>query len=246
MLQEERRNKILRFITEKQSTNVDTIVNAIYASPATVRRDLKYLETIGCINLSYGHVSLRKSDQIVLPLLVRESTNALVKKRIAKAAFGLIREHDRIFIDHSTTAAQMIEYMKPEMDLTVFTISVDTAAALSRKGIRTYCAGGMYDASTSVMSGYIAANDLEKFNADLAIFSSFSLILSTGDILDVSTEHIRLREIMMRRSHRHIFLCDSSKYDKEAPFVLCSLKDIDDVICNKAFDTPFPVNQIVV
>ena len=54
------------------------------------------------------------------------------------------------------------------------------------------------------------------------------------EISDVSEEETALRKVMLSRSKKKIFLCDSSKLGQKKTFTLCSKDDIDVIICNKS------------
>lgn len=57
----ERQNKILEILKEKKTISVDKLTKLIYASPATVRRDLTQMEKRGLVQRTYGGVILQEA-----------------------------------------------------------------------------------------------------------------------------------------------------------------------------------------
>ena len=58
MLKNERAERIVEILREQKYTTVQMLVDRLHYSPATVRRDLVYLEGLGLVEKSYGGVSL--------------------------------------------------------------------------------------------------------------------------------------------------------------------------------------------
>ena len=86
-----RHQQILELLREKQSLSVQAISERIYASPATVRRDLHALAAEGRIQLFHGGATL-SVDEPIVPLSVREFDRREVKMRIAQRAHQLLPE----------------------------------------------------------------------------------------------------------------------------------------------------------
>ncbi|MBQ2975927.1 MAG: DeoR/GlpR transcriptional regulator [Clostridia bacterium] len=233
MLQKERQDQLLKILQERRYASITELAGEIFVSTATIRRDLKILEQQGLVHLSYGGVSLSQSGRKNVPLPLRQAEHVAVKQRIAQRAATLIRPHDTIIMDGSSTVQHIAEFLTPDMDLTIFTYCVDTAALLARKNIPVHCLGGQYQLHSAVTTGYFAEKNAEMITADLCFLSSQGLNTETGFITDSSAEETRLRQIFMRQSKRRIFLCDSSKFGQNHPFVLANIQEMDEIISDE-------------
>lgn len=233
MLQKERQDQLLKILQERRYASITELAGEIFVSTATIRRDLKILEQQGLVHLSYGGVSLSQSGRKNVPLPLRQAEHVAVKQRIAQRAAALIQPHDTIIMDGSSTVQHIAEFLTPDMDLTIFTYCVDTAALLARKNIPVHCLGGLYQLHSAVTTGYFAEKNAEMITADLCFLSSQGLNTETGFITDSSAEETRLRQIFMRQSKRRIFLCDSSKFGQNHPFILANIQEMDEIISDE-------------
>jgi len=55
----------MNILKKYQYTTVDFLVRELHYSPATVRRDLTYLESLGLVNKSYGGVSINSNTEFL-------------------------------------------------------------------------------------------------------------------------------------------------------------------------------------
>jgi len=68
----------------------------------------------------------------------------------------------------------------------------------------------------------------------MIIYERQETILNYGEISDISEEETSLRKVMLSRSKKKIFLCDSSKLGLQKTFTLCNKDEVDLIICDKA------------
>lgn len=245
MLPKARQEQLLEMLKRQRYATIRELANQIYVSTATVRRDLKLLEAAGLVHCTYGGVSIAPSEGKNVPLPLRRAEHVTVKHQIARAAAPLISPHETLFMDGSSTAMHLCDYLSQDMDLTVFTYCVDTAARLAEKGIAAYCVGGLYQPHSAVLTGYFAEKNLESVTADWAILSSQGLCPQTGKIMDSSADETRIRQIMMRQAKKSAFLCDSSKFGHSYPFILAFLEDVDVFVSDEEIDGRFEVKKIL-
>ena len=165
-------------------------------------------------------------EKITTPIDFRRSIHARVKSLISREAAKLIRNNTVIYVDASTTAAYLTEYLRPQQQVTVVTNGLMTAVQLQSKGIRTYCLGGEIQSSSLCAVGPIALDGARNFNVDLMFFSSYG-INERGDIVDTSESETMLRRSILRSAAASVFLCDSSKFGKQSIYNCVSLGDVD-------------------
>lgn len=165
-------------------------------------------------------------EKVTAPLDFRRSIHAREKSLISREAAKLIRSNTVIYLDASTTAAYITEYLRPQQQVTVVTNGLMTAVRLQSKGIRTYCLGGEIVGSSLASGGPIALDSARNFNIDLMFFSSYG-VNDRGDIVDTSESETMLRRCILRSTAASVFLCDSSKFGKQSIYNCVSLGDVD-------------------
>ena len=243
MFREERCEKILKMLNEEGFLTVKELTFRLHYSPATVRRDLEYMKQKGMIEKSYGGATPSDTGKFnVLPYELRKHNLTEEKKHIARIAAGLVRDNQVIFIDGSTTAACMIEYLNPKSGITVVTNNLENCILLQRRGIRCYCTGGELSPTAPIFSGTLACNSLSEINTDIMFFSSKSISIS-GNISEYSEIISEPIKFAMKNSAKTVYLADSSKIGTSSMFNICNLSEINTVISeidiSDSFDTSF-------
>lgn len=245
MLKSNRLEEIMRYLQRKQCTNVQEICNEIYASPATVRRDLRLLESQGFVRLFYGGVMLSHNDEKDVPLSIREYESKKKKILIARKAAAMIPPGASVMLDASSTAMYIADYIEANKDITVFTNCLRTATTLCERQIRTYCIGGRIGRLALVTTGAFAEQEIGMLNVDILFFSSQGLDKS-GTITDNSEEETHLRRMMVAQAQKSYFLCHSDKMGKQFLFSVCNADQVDGVISDGDLSCLPGVNHIAV
>ena len=151
---------------------------------------------------------------------------------MALAAIKLIKNGDLSFLDGTTSAFFIAEYLSEFKNIRVITNGIDTLSLLSKNRITAYSTGGLVSSvNPSVLVGRYAENTIENFYADIAFISAQS-IDEKGEIFDCFEEEIFLRRAMLKNARKKVFLCDSTKVNKTSPYHLCSIKDMDCIVSN--------------
>lgn len=226
MLREERLQAMLRVLNEQEFLTVEALSERLMVSRPTIRRDLADLAQRWLIVRSHGGAMRAPDEKITTPIDFRRSIHARAKSLISREAAKLIRNNTVIYVDASTTAAYLTEYLRPQQQVTVVTNGLMTAVQLQSKGIRTYCLGGEIQSSSLCAVGPIALDGARNFNVDLMFFSSYG-INERGDIVDTSESETMLRRSILRSAAASVFLCDSSKFGKQSIYNCVSLGDVD-------------------
>ncbi|MDL2232570.1 DeoR/GlpR family DNA-binding transcription regulator [Ruminococcaceae bacterium OttesenSCG-928-L11] len=232
MIKSERMEQILDILKIKKHASVESLSKQVFVSPVTIRRDLRQMEQQGLVKRSYGGASLIDYENKVVPLHLREEDMRSEKAMIAKQAVTRIREGDTVFLDASSTVLRMTDYIPPKMRITVVTNSIKVVAALCEKDIAVYCIGGKLINSSLACVGPHAIQNVQSLNADVMFFSSQGLS-ACGDITDFSESETHLRQTMLARAGKKIFLCDSGKLGKSFLFTICNARDVDEVLSDK-------------
>lgn len=235
MIQYERRQNILEYLDRRQSASIRELAEYIFASEASVRRDIAALEEQGYVRRIYGGVILSQYQNSVVPLDLREGEHSAAKEQIARRAAEMIPDGCTVMLDASSTARRIVKYLDRHRDLKIITNSVKLFETPIGEHISLYCTGGTYSRRNHDFVGAGAENYLRSVTADLLFFSSQG-ISEDGEITDVSEEETALRRVMLTRAKKRIFLCDSSKIGIKRVFTLCHRHELDGILC----DAPLP------
>lgn len=240
-----RQQDIIAILKKKQCSGVREICEMIYASPATVRRDLREMEKQGLVRTFYGGVTLAIDEGREIPISVREQEGKAAKQAIARAAAQIIPAGATVMLDASSTAMYMADYLNPEKNITVFTNGLHTANALCQKRIRTYCLGGEVGAVSMMTTGSLAELTLSIINVDMLFFSSQGMDWQ-GMISDNSERESRLRREMLRHARKSYFLCGSEKIGLQRLYKVCDAADLTGIFSNRDISQISGINAIMV
>ena len=232
MIQYERQQKILSILEKKQTASIKELAGSVFASEASVRRDISELEDRGYVQRIYGGVVLSKYKNSVVPVDLRDGENSSAKELVARRAAELVFDGATVIMDASSTVLRVVKYLDHRKNVTIITNNHRMFTEISNPEITLYCTGGVYGRKNHNFVGPAAENFLRSVSADIAFFSSQG-ISEDGEITDVSEAETSMRRVMLSRAKKKIFLCDSSKIGVRKVFSLCRKEDIDEIICDK-------------
>lgn len=170
MYQQERLENILRLVKQYGYVTVKYLVSTLHYSNATINRDLNALETQKKVRRSYGGVEYIEKKGVPLPF--RYDFMRTEKLKIGKKAAEFICDGDTVFIDASTTAEYMTEFLMKKKDLTVITNNMALVLHLSEYGIKTICLGGKIVEQPCMLGGEDTVETAMKYQANKMFFST--------------------------------------------------------------------------
>ena len=229
MLIASRQDEILEILKKQKSASVSELAKALFASEPTIRRDLNALEEKGYIKRVYGGAMIVGAPDREIPYDVRAMEQGVAKRVMAQKAANYVKKGDVVFLDGSSSAAHMVEFLDGIEDILVVTSGARTALALAERGIRVISTGGQMLTRSYTYVGSHAENCVRGLNIDVAFFSCRGLS-DDGEMSDQSIEEINLRKVVFERSKKKILLCDSSKFGKQYVYSLGKVDSIDAVI----------------
>ena len=232
MIQFERQQKIVDYLTKTNVAKIAELAKHLYTSEASVRRDIAFLEAEGIVTKVYGGVILSQYQNEVQPAQIRKSSNSEAKNMIAQKAAELIHDGDTILFDNSSTVSGLCKYIKKRKNLKIITNNLHICSELRDTDIAVYCTGGEYFKKRDCFLGPSAETFLHNIHAD-ALFFSCKGLSEDGILSDVSESEIAMRKLMLSHAEKTYFLCDSSKFEKKYTFKLCNASDITEIICDK-------------
>lgn len=232
-----RRDKIFQKLQHVGTVKVDELAIEMAVSELTIRRDLQYLEDMKLIERFYG------GAMMVNNIVVRQDISqnkALCKHAIAKYAASLIDDGDIIFINTSSTALTLLDYLK---DKRVTVVTNNGKAIFSRRDplVSVILTGGELRTPKESMVGEIAIEQLKKITANKSFLGCCGLKAATGFTTAILQE-VPINTLMNERcTGTRFLLCDHTKIGNESNFVSGNINENFHVIT----DTGADIDEIV-
>lgn len=230
---------ILKLLDEKGFIAFDEFEHKIKASPATIRRDLEKLDTLGKITRVRGgakSISNNNNSNVLSASLHLAGTpfheniqrNRDQKEAIGKAAALLCQNGEGIMIDGGSTTLQMCPHLAG-LNLQVLTNSLHIVAALiNQTGTRILVPSGAVFPEQNIILSVFGDPGMPRFHAPKLFMGAASIGekgLMQADIVLVAAER-RLLE----QADEVIILVDATKFEEPSGNVVCELSEIDAVI----------------
>ena len=205
--QKERIDAILRILQQQGYVTVKHITEFLNYSNATINRDLNVMEQQKLVKRSYGGVELVKNYGVALPYRYEKMKAA--KLKIAKKAAEYVKDGDTIFIDASTTAEYIGQYLLDKKDLCVITNNMALVIFLSQHSIPVICLGGSVVERPYMLSGAQTVMNIRRYHADKMFFSTGGICID-GKISSGGTYEL-IYETMMENADEIFYLADHEK-----------------------------------
>jgi len=229
----ERRDKILRSITQKGRVTVDELIDEFKVSGATIRRDLEFLERQDLIQRAHGG-AISRSRVVFEPDYSEQRERFLEeKKRIGREASKLVMEGEVIFLEASTTVLELAKHMKDRRNVTVVTNSLDIARELEgNEGIELILTGGVLKRRTRALIGPLAETSFKQIRVDKAFTGISALDISYGMTM-ATLEEAQTRREIHQAANKIIVLSDHSKFGKQQFAYIAPVNSIDTLVTDK-------------
>lgn len=230
----ERQRKILEIVRKQDRATVEELSTLLGISYETVRRDLTDLAKVGKIQKIHGGATLPRMFGEG-PFQQRMAENAEAKAKIGLAAAPLFCEGDTVFIDTGSTTLYFTESLSEMSGLTIITNSTAIArvASIAETDNRVFMLGGEFSSNNHQTVGTMVAAQARSFQAHHAVLTIGAMDSKAGAMV-FSIEEAQVAVAMIEQSQSLTILVDSSKFGKIASFKVCSLDQIDRLVCETA------------
>ena len=229
MLKDERKAELLQMIEESGYISVEELSSKLYISQSTIRRNLTQLEKLGYVKRTHGGVEMC-DESYHAPVRLRMKKNHMAKSNVAKLAAERIRDDSIIFLDCSSTCLHMVPYLQKKKNITVYTNGVEMCSLLAETEIPVYCLGGCLIPKSRAFSGEMSIAMAKTMFFDAMFFSCAGW--DQGIATDYMQSETCLRRVLLEQSREKYLLCDSSKFGKSYPYIVCKEEDLTEVITN--------------
>lgn len=230
MIQLQRHERILKYLTEHEFLTVKDAVRIFQASPATIRRDFGDLAQQSLVRRTRGGVKFERGfEQGMTPFALRETQYSVEKEALARQACSLLKPGEVIFIDGGTTTFHLTTWL-PNQNLRIITNSLRFANAMEERRkekslVEIYLTGGYLYPNSGILLGPNAVTSLSHYHANWAMLSAEGItdagISNTNDLV------VEAERAMLEHADKVAILADHSKIGKRAMCHVCGLDQID-------------------
>lgn len=229
MFAQERQQKIVEFLKERSSISVPELEKFLDASPATVRRDLGFLEDAGKIVRTHGGVLPRNHGDGEVSYDRKSRQELSAKKAIAEKAASFAKDGDTVFVDSGSTAFMVGMRLIGREKIEVFTNSVPLLSEARTGGCRVVSLGGEVRAVSLALVGAESLNWMRRIRFDVAFVGASGIDPERGPCTTELGES-GVKGAAIRNARRSILVADGSKWEKMAPINFADWQDLDDVV----------------
>jgi DeoR family transcriptional regulator of aga operon len=177
-----RHDQILARLGDHGDLDMAALRQMLGVSEATVRRDLRFMETQGKLIRTFGGARKPAEPSLVAATFGEKREKMRdAKERMARAAAAMVQPGMRVLLDSGTTIWRVAAALKQTKPLTVITCSHALIDELgSAEGITIFCVGGRFRRSNLDFCGEQTVSALGGFRADIAFLGADSLIPGRG------------------------------------------------------------------
>jgi len=238
MLANQRHEEILRLLEKEGTVRTAQLARRLKVSDETIRNDFEVLEAEGLLARLHGGARRPEAPRRELPLSERLAIQREEKSAIAREAARRIQRDETIFLDASSSALTMTEYL-PDLPLTILTNAQNVVMALAdRPRYDIICTGGLWDPRSRSYVGLLAEESLRRYQIHRMFFSGNAFDLARG-ASEVSSRQAIFKERVLPLSEEICLLADHTKLGKKSAFFFAPTKDIDVLITDSAADARF-------
>ncbi|TYP01783.1 DeoR/GlpR family DNA-binding transcription regulator [Xenorhabdus doucetiae] len=235
----ERRDFIYRHLHEYKTVSIGDLVELLNVSHMTVRRDIRLLEDEGKIISVTGGIQLNNALRQELPWNEKALINHRYKRVLGKYAASLVKDGQVVYLDAGTTTFEIAQVLAERFNLTIVTNDFSiTQYLINKPQLNLFHTGGQVDKRNYSCVGNTAAMVLRTLNIDIAFISTSSWDLEHG-ISTPYEEKVFVKQMLLEIARRKILISDSSKYGKYGMFRVCSLSNLNDIVC----DDKLPISE---
>ena len=216
---------------------VQDLAEQMDVTGATIRRDLRIMESENLLRRTHGGASRVYEKVIELSLNDRSMINPAAKSRIAAAACSLLIDSDSMGVTSGSTIEAFVKMIQPKgTTLKVVTPSIRLGVILCDK----------FDVDLRILGGTIVQNSLSSrdeytlqglnnVRCNKLFFSCDGFSLEDG-VTSAFVAEARLTEAMMNVAQQRILLADSSKIGKCGFGRICGIEDVDTLITDSGIN----------
>jgi len=231
-----RQQALLKALKDQANIDVNQMAEELKVSPTTIRRDLQMFENQKLINRFHGGAHLLGGTLKEDPGLEPPTPKSVSQKHaIAKYAAQFIEDGDTIFINSSSTALLLLDYIHDKR-VTVITNNGNAIGHPKDPLVELVLTGGeIYDRKQS-MIGEFALHTISKIMADKT-FIGVGGISVKGGITTSVLQETAVNDLMMKRCQGSCYvLAAAPKIGRQHNFLSGAVERVDTIITGTGAD----------
>ncbi|MFJ8883670.1 DeoR/GlpR family DNA-binding transcription regulator [Streptomyces sp. NPDC102402] len=228
MLAAERRDHLLGLLAREGKIVAKDVAADLRISEDSVRRDLRDLASEGLCQRVYG--GALPASPAVVNYQARQTVAPDGKRKVARAAAGLVRPGGALILDGGTTALAVVHALPQDLACTVITHSPTIATALlDHPQAEVFLLGGRIFKHSAVACGAAAVEAAQNVSADLCLLGVTGVHpdagLTTGD-----AEEAAMKRALAARAADTYVLASSEKIGTASRFRVLPWEEISGLI----------------
>lgn len=216
-----RRDVIFNMLIKEGQIQVSEISELLNVSELTIRRDLEFFEEKKIVERFYGGARLI-SDTIAYET---DHRLELIKQEIAKKASEYINDGDVIFLNTSSTALYLLQFVDNK-EITVITNNLRASNQILNSSISLILTGGELRRPKYALVGDFALGMLDSVVANKLVMGCSGLSIEDGISTSTHSEVAINKKMIERTDGSRLLLVDHTKFLHTARF---SVNEVDSV-----------------
>lgn len=231
-----RQQAILKYLKENKFAKTEELATLLKTSNITIRRDFQNLEKEGVIRRKYGGAELIEGALSEDPYFNHSNIEIeKIKDSIAKKAAEFIEDGDSIFINSSSTAIKLLEYIEDKRVMVITNNGKILGMNLS-PNVEIILTGGEVYGRKQSMVGDIATQIISKITATKCFIGVSGINANTGISTSVLQETTVNMKMLENCNGPTFVLSDNSKIGIHHNFSSGDISKVNYVITNEIED----------
>lgn len=227
---ENRRNMILQAVEENHEVRVEQLSERFNVSPVTIRRDLQYLEDNKMLVRFYGGALSKQAEKE--KQCDDEDDVRIYRKLIAQYAARFVDDGDTIFINSSSTALKVMEFVDKK-NVVVITNNGKAIHSKKNDGLSVILTGGELRHPKEAMVGDYAIRNLQTVYAKKCFLGCSGVSPESGMTTENANE-VNINKLMIEHTSVEMYLiADHTKIGKNSSFISCSIEQVTNLITDE-------------
>ncbi len=235
-----RRDIIAKMVEERDTLSVAELMAQFNVTDTSIRHDLTVLEETGKLRRVRGGAVSRANARLNGLLAARARENLVEKRRIGRAAAGLVQAGNVVLFDSGSTVVEVAAHIPGALrSLHAITMVTHSLSVIQEVGTweqpHLICLGGLYLPDYQASVGPVTLADLRELTADVAFLGCDGLTVEGG----LRTPNMLLAEVgsaMAARARRVVVVADASKLGRDGFTPIVALEAVNVLVTDERAD----------
>ncbi len=238
MFTEERLDAIIQCLHQDGKVRVKNLSEQFQVTEDCIRKDLKVLENSGKLKRTYGGAILSQDYPLERDVIDRRTYNEDKKIIIAKKAADLIKDHETIFLDISTTNIKLAEILvETRKRLVVVSNMIDILQILAKSStITPIGTGGTMYRTVNGFMGAATIEVIKQYSFDRAFIGSCGVDMVDQSITTLGVEDGLTKKAALQSSRHKYVVMERDKFYFNDSYKFAHFDDINGIITDETPD----------